>query len=304
MPALRSAFGDVLEPGFREIFDDSFKEVAMVGPKVFHENSSDKQDEKDSAITGFGLLQLTGEAEVVDYEDPVQMYDKTYTHLKYTKGFKISRELYEDDQYNVMKKKPAALGRAARRTVENEASQVLNRAFNSSYVGGDSEELCSTSHDRADGGTAQSNASATGITLTEANLETGVLASRNQLDDKGMKIDIMPNLLLVPINLNKTSHLIVDSPLRQGTADNDANVYKSQFQIIDWLYLTSTTAWFLIDKSAHELNFFWRIRPEFKQDTTFDTDLALFKVRTRFSLGWSDWRGVWGSKGDGSAYSG
>src|SRR3990167_7974809 len=216
MPALRSAFGDVLEPGFREIFDDSFKEVAMVGPKVF----------------------------------------------------KISRELYEDDQYNVMKKKPAALGRAARRTVENEASQVLNRAFNSSYFCGDSEELCSTSHDRADGGTAQSNASATGITLTEANLETGVLASRNQLDDKGMKIDIMPNLLLVPINLNKTAHLIVDSPLRQGTADNDANVYKSQFQIIDWLYLTSTTAWFLIDKSAHELNFFWRIRPEFKQDTT------------------------------------
>jgi len=301
--ARRADFGDILEPGFRKIFDDSFKETPMLMESIYKINSSGKQDERDSAVSGFGYLNQTDEAESITYEDPVQMYDKVYKHLKYTKGFKVTREQWEDDLYNVMKKKPAALGRAARRTAENEAAQVLNRSFNTSYAGGDAKPLCSTLHPRADGGTAQSNASSTGITLGEENLETGVLAAQGQVDDKGMKIDIMPDTIIVPIALRKTAKLIVDSEKRQGTADNDVNVYRGEFKIIDWIYLTSSTAWFLVDSKAHELNWFWRIRPEFKQDESFDTDQALFKVRTRFSVGWSDWRGVWGSKGDGSAYA-
>src|SRR3990172_1705460 len=103
--------------------------------------------------------------------------------------------MWEDDLYNVINKKPAALARSARRTREREAAQVFNRAFNSSYLGADSEELCSTSHDRSDGGTAQSNASSTGITLTESNLETGLLAANGQLDDKGQIISVNPDSL-------------------------------------------------------------------------------------------------------------
>lgn len=299
----RPDFGDILEPGFREIFDDKFKEVPMVMEQVFHTNTSTKQDERDSAVSGFGYLQLTPPGGSIQYEDPVQMYDYLYTHLKYTKGFKVTRELWEDDQYNVIKKKPAALGRAARRTAEYQAAQVWNRAFNTSYLGGDAKPLASTSHPRSDAGTAQSNASSTGLTLTEPNIETGRLAVMNQLDDKGMKIDSEASTLLVPLALDKTAHLIVDSIQRQGTADNDANTYKGKYKIITWRYLTSDTAWFLIDPSLHEVNWFWRVRPEFKQDDAFDTDVALFKVRERFSAGWSDWRGVWGSKGDGQAYS-
>jgi len=305
MATYRADFGDLLEPGFREIFDDRYSEVPQILTQIFHINSSAKQDERDSAVTGFGYMQQTAEGAPIDYEDPVQMFDVTYTHLKYTKGFKVSREMWEDDLYNVINKKPAALARSARRTREREAAQVFNRAFNSSYLGGDSEELCSTSHDRADGGTAQSNASSTGITLTEANLETALIAMRGQLDDKGQRIDVFPDTLLIPIDLRKTAHLIIDSPLRQGTADNDANVYKNQFKIIDWIYMDgNTTRWFLIDSNVHELNWFDRVRPEFKQDDSFDTDMALFKSRQRFSRGWSDWRGVWGSLGDGAAYSG
>lgn len=197
--ANRANFGDILEPGFRKIFDDSFNEVPMVMERIYHVNNSSKQDERDSAVSGFGYLAQTAEGAPIQYEDPVQMYDKTYKHLKYTKGFRVTREMYEDDLYNVMKKKPAALGRAARRTAENEAAQVFNRAFNTSYLGGDAKPLCSTSHPRADAGTAQSNASSTSITLTEANLETANLAMRNQLDDKGMKIDVMSDTIIVPI---------------------------------------------------------------------------------------------------------
>lgn len=301
--ALRSGFGDILEPGFRKIFDDKFSEIPQLFPQLFHVNTSDKQDEKDSAVSGFGLLTQTGEGGAITYEDPVQMYDKRYTHLKYTKGFKISEELYEDEQYNVMNKKPAALGRAARRTAENSAAGVFNNAFSTSYLGGDGKPLTSISHPRSDGGTAQSNASASGITLTETNLDTGRLAMRAQLDDKGMKIEAQSNVLVVGPALEKTAHIIVDSNLRSDSADNDLNFYKGKLKIVVWDWITSSTAWFLMDSRQHELNWFWRIKPEFKQDTAFDTGMALYKTRTRFSNGWSDWRGVWGSKGDGAAFA-
>jgi len=303
MSSYRNTFGDLLEPGFRQIFDDVYKEIPQVFPSLLHVNTSTKQDEKDSAISGFGLLALTSEGGAIDYEDPVQMYDKRYVHSKYTKGFKVSEELYEDDQYGVIKKKPAALARAARRTTESKAADLFNNAFSTSYLGGDAKPLVSVSHPRSDGGTAQSNGSSTGLTLTETNLETGRLALRAHLDDKGMKIESMADTLLVPPALEKQAHIIVDSNLRSDSADNDLNFYKGKLRIVVWDWLTSTTAWFLLDSRMHELNWFWRIQPEFKQDTAFDTGMALYKTRTRFSNGFSDYRGVWGSKGDGQAYA-
>lgn len=303
MAAQRANFAALLTPGFREIFNDKFQEEPMQMNKLFHVDNSEKDSEKDSAISGFGLAVQTGEGAPISYEDPVQGYSTTYVHLKYTKGFKITVEMYEDDLYNIMKKRPAALGRTMRRTAENQAAGVFNNAFSTTYPGGDGKPLFSTVHPRPDGGSSQSNASSAGITLTEGNLETAIIAMRNQLDDKGMIIDVYPKLLLVPINLRKIAHLIVDSPMRQGTADNDANYYKNEFQIIDWIYLTNTTNWFLIDPSVHELTWFWRKEPEFKDDELFDTEYAVYKSSMRLSRGWSDWRGVYGSLGDGNAYA-
>ena len=275
----------------------------MVMEKVFHTDTSEKDSEKDSAISGFGLAQQTGEGAPINYEDPVQGYTTTYVHLKYTKGFKISREMFEDDLYGIMKKRPAALGRTMRRTSENQAALVFINGFNTTYLGGDSKPLFSTIHPRPDGGNSQSNASSTGITLSEGNLETAIIQMRGQLDDKGQIIDVYPRTLLVPKELRKTAHLIIDSPLRQGTADNDVNYYKDSLDVIDWLYLTSTTAWFLVDPGVHELTWFWRVRPQFKDDELFDTEYAVYKSTMRLSRGWSDWRGVWASAGDGNAYS-
>lgn len=304
MPAYRSHFGDLLEPGFREIYDDAFKEKDQLFPDLLNVNPSSKQQEHDSGVTGFGLFDQTDEGESVTYEDPVQMYDVDYTHKKYTKGFKISEEMYEDDLYNVMNSKPDALGRAARRTSEYYGANVFNNAFSTSYTGGDSKPLCSTSHPRSDGGSSQSNASSTGLTLTETNLETGRTAARQQLDDKGQRVQTMPDTLLVPVDLEKQANIIVNSTGRSGTADNDYNFYKGKFNIVSWEYLTNNdTMWFLIDSSQHKMNWFWRVKPEFKQDVAFDTGMALYKARMRFSKGWSDWRGIWGSKGDGQNYS-
>jgi len=305
--ARRNDFGDLLEPGFRKIFDDKFSEIPLQFPSVFTINSSSKQDEKDSAVSGFGLLTETAEQDPITYEDPVQMFNVSYVHKKYTKGFKVSREMQEDDQYMVMNKKPAALGRASRRTAEYYAAQNFNNAFNTDYTGGDSKPLASTSHPRADGGTAQSNANASGIVLNETNLETAALAMRGQKDDKGMKIMAKAKTIVVPPALEKEAKIIVGSNLRSGQTStgnvNDLNVYKGQYEIKVLDYLSSETAWFLMDGALDELNWFWRIKPEFKQGNAFDNDEALYKVRERFSSGWSDWRGFWGSKGDAGSYT-
>ena len=302
MASYRANFGDLLEPGLRKIFDDRYKEIPEVFSSIFHVNNSSVDVERDSAITGFSLLTQTAEGAAISYEDPIQMYDVSYVHLKYTKGFKVSEELVEDDRYNVIKKKPAALARSARRTAENLAAQVFNNAF-SSGTGGDAKYLCSVSHPRADGGTAQSNANGSGVTLTETNLNTGLLAMRGQLDDKGQKIGVKANVLLVPPALHKTAVEITRSSLRSGTADNDMNFYSGMLKVVDWDWLSSSTAWFLLDSDVHQLEWFWRIRPEFKQDNSFDTGMALYKTRMRASRGWSDWRGVWGSLGDGASYT-
>lgn len=302
MAAYRANFGDLLEPGLRKIFDDAYKEMPEVFGSIFRVNDSSLDVERDSGFTGFSLLTQTSEGGTISYEDPIQMYDVSYVHTKYTKGFKVSEELVEDDRYNVIKKKPAALARSARRTAEYLAAQVFNNAF-SSGVGGDGKYLLSTAHPRADGGTAQSNASGSGITLTEANLNTGLLAMRGQLDDKGMKIGVKASKLIVPPALEKTAQILTQSTLRSGTADNDYNYFKGIVDVVSWDWLSSSTAWYLIDAGVHQLNWFWRVRPEFKQDNSFDTGMALFKVRMRCSRGWSDWRGVWGSKGDGASYT-
>jgi phage major head subunit gpT-like protein len=304
MPAIRPNFKDELDPSLRAIFFDRYDQEPQMMPEVFNVESSDRDAETDSATTGFGKLAETDELGALDYEDPVKMYRTVYTHKKYTKGFKVSQELVEDDQHNVISRMPKALAKSVVYTTEYYSASVLNNAFNTSYTSyGDSKPLASTSHTRADGGTAQSNASSTGITLTEDNLETGRLALEKALNDKGEIVNFMADTLVIPIDLRKTAVILTDSSMRPGTANNDVNVYEGVFRVIPWRYITSTTAWFLMDKSNHLLNWFWRIRPEFKSDYAFDSDAALYKVRVRFSYGWSDWRGVWGSAGDGSAYS-
>jgi len=304
MAATRPAFADTLAPELAEVFFDRYEVEPEMMPSIFKVKTSDRDREVESAVSGFSLLIQTAELGPLDYEDPNQMYRTTYTHLKYTKGFKVSQELWEDDQHNVIRAMPEALGKAAKRTQEYYAASVFNNGFtaaNTSY--GDAKPLFSTLHPRADGGTAQSNASSTGLTLTETNLETQRTSFRKFLDDKGMRFMSVPSCILVPVDLEKTAQILTKSQMRPGTTNNDINVYANMFDIKVWEYITSTTAWFLLDMRNHLLTWYWRIRPEFKQDTGFDSDAALYKTRVRFSFGWSDWRGTSGSKGDGAAYS-
>lgn len=304
MTAIRANFVDELDPAVRTIFFDAYDAEPEMMPKIFNQLTSDRDTETDSATTGFGKLIQTSELSALDYEDPLKMYRTNYTHLKYTKGFKVSQELLEDDQHNVIMQMPKALAKAVVYTTEDIGADIFNNGFNTSYTSyGDAKPLFSTAHTRVDGGTAQSNASSTGITLGETNLETGRLAFEDALDDKGQIRNFTPDTIVTGNDLRKTAVILTDSSLRPGTANNDVNIYEGVFKVMSWKYITSTTSWFLLDSNNHKLNWFWRIRPQFKNDYNFDADAALYKVRIRVSAGWSDWRGAWGSKGDGAAYS-
>lgn len=304
MPAIRGNFKDELDPSIRQIFFDRYNEEPQVMPLVFNVLTTSKDSETDSATTGFGKMVQTSELGALDYEDPVKMYKTSYVPMKYTKGFKVSQELVEDDQNNVISAMPKALAKSVVYTTEDFAADILNNGFNTANTSyGDGKPLFSTTHTRADGGSSQSNASSTSIAFSETNVETGRLALEKALNDKGQIVNFKADTVIAPIDLRKTVQIITESSMRPGTANNDVNIYEGVFKNIFWRYLTSTTAWFLADSRNHLLNWFWRIRPEFKSDFNFDADAALYKVRVRFTAGWSDWRGIWGSKGDATAYS-
>lgn len=300
----KSQFGDILEPGFIQIFDDNYKETDRVYSMIFRMKNSSKQDERTTGISGFGLLKVKPAGQPIQYDDPVQMYDVLYTHITYALGFKIEKELYDDDQYNVMNRKPEQLGKAARRTEETQGAALWNNGFASTQLGGDGVPLLSTIHPRSDGGSSQSNADSSSLPLTETNYKTAKIAFRKQLDDRGLKIDVVPTRIIVPIDLEDAANIIFNSKLRSNTADNDLNPYLNDVKIVPWIYLSSTTAWFLEDTDQQQVCHYTREATNFKQDNMFETDVALFKVRERFSNGFDDWRGVYGSKGDSSAYSG
>ena len=143
---------DLLEPGFREIFFDQFAQLPTVYDKIFHVLGSSKQQEYDSSVTGFGQLVETTEGAPVTYEDPLQGYDTTYVHKKYAKGFKVTREMMEDDQYGIMAKMPKGLAMAVNRTVETVTGDIFDLSIAGGTNGADGKLLCATDHPRVDGG--------------------------------------------------------------------------------------------------------------------------------------------------------
>lgn len=298
MAANRNQFSPLLYKGLRKVYDDVYKEWPEQFSQIFNVLTSEMSEETDYSVTGFKLLDKVTENEPVNYQDALPGYSVTYKHDTFKGGFTVTKEMLDDDQYNVMKKKAAGLAKAVRRTIEIEAAKVINGAFGTTVVtGGDGVALCSASHPRKDGGAAQSNLG-TGK-LTEPNLLAGILQMRSLVDDQGMKIMVKPDKLVVAPYNEAKARILLESTQRSATANNDINPVKGALDIIVYDYMSEANkeAWFLIDSTMNELNFFWREKPSFNEENSFDTDARKYKARCRFSVGFSDWHGVYGSTG-------
>lgn len=309
---IRAQWAELLAPGVRKWIDDAYDAPKSAYQEIFHVETSTKAFEEDVDSTGIGYLEATGEQEPARFADPIQGYVTRYTHQTFRKGIQISKELYDDDQTRLMRKRSTWLGTSAKRTYDYQAFSVFRNGFNTAFTSyGDGKPLFSTNHTRKDGGTAQSNASSTGLVLSDDNLETGLQALRNVVDNAGQLINVGDAgriVLLVPLALEKTAVRITESELVAGSQNNDINIYRGKIDVIATRWIGalaggSNTAWYLIDMGAHQLNFFMREAFNIDEDYETLTRTLIMIGNTRFSFGWSDWRGVWGSKGDAQAYS-
>lgn len=296
MPSLRSNFGDLLAPGFREIFFEKFKSYPDEYPKICNLPATAKrQYQDDSSISGFGAAAEKTESIGISYDDPIQGYDKRYTHVTYGLGFRVSREMYEDDLYGKMNKMPKALARSIRYTLETSIANIYNRAFNTSYTGGDGKELCALDHPLTGGGTEQ-NELTNAADLYETTLEQALIDIAATTDDRGLVLALRPKLLLVTPSNNVNAHKLLKSTQEPGSANNADNFFQGIMPYTVNHYLTDTDAFFILCED-HEVNCFMRRKPDFEQDNDFDTEDAKFKVTARWSEGWSIPWGVFGSPG-------
>lgn len=316
-PATTTANSKLIDPGIKKIWFDEYKQLKPKLDSVFKVNSMDEAYEEHVSYAGLGEVPEVAEGETYPEDAVLHTYNTTLTATKYGTLIPVTHELW-DDQREKIAGKTKQSARALARKVEKEAASVYNNAFSTSYTSyGDGKPLCSTDHTRADGGSAESNAGSSGAPLTDSNLETAIVAMRDQLDDRGNLLDIVPNTLLVPPALEREAIVITKSDQKSGTSNNDVNAHNmseytgGKLNVVVWNYLGSAaggsdTAWFLLDSSQMEIAWKWREKArivKLSEAVGAKTDTWYWKARFRAAYGWTNWRGAWGSKGDGSSYS-
>lgn len=297
MTMIRNNFGDLLEPILNEVFFEKYMSYPKEYESCFNVLTSKKKTETDSQVTGFGMFSSKAEGAAIAYDDAYQGYDQTYTHTTYGKGYRITREMMEDEQYPVMKNMSKALARAAAVTIDTLAASVFNNAFTVAN-GGDGVELCSLVHPLVGGGTEQ-NELTTPADLTVTSLQEAISYMEDTRDDRNLLLNIKAKKLLVPKELKFVARELLQSPDKPYTGNNEINALREEgLQYLVNHYLVDDDAWFLLaDKDETGLKFFWRRNIDHGKANDFDTEDAKFKATFRISYGFSDWRGVFGSPG-------
>lgn len=294
------SFAKALWPGINAWYGKAYNEYKVEWDKLFDKNSSRRQFEEDVGVSGFGLAVVKPEGSSIQYDSERQAFINRYQHVTYGLGFVITREIMEDDQYDVVgQRKAQGLAFSMRQTKEIIAANVYNRAFNTSFVGGDGKALCVTDHPLFAGGT-WSNTLATAADLSEAALEQAHIDIAGFTNDRGLLISVRPKTLIVPRQLIFEAKRILAPEGRPGTDTNDVNAMKALGLVPEVVinhYLTDTDAWFLRTDVPHGMKYFERRGDAFDMDNDFDTENAKYKATARYSFGWTDPRGVYGSPG-------
>ncbi len=293
------SFGKALWPGVNSWYGQAYKEYPVEFTDIFTTETSRKAWEEDVGTSMFGLALQKGEGVGVSFDGAQQGFIDRYTHVTYGLGFIITKEMVEDDQYDVIGKKRAqALAFSIRQSKEILGANVLNKAFAAAPTYGDGVALCVSNHPNVAGGT-WSNILATAADISEAALEQAVIDIAGYTDDRGKRIAVRPTRLVVPYTLQFDANKILETQYEVGTNNNTVNVVRSRFPGGAKVnhYLTDTDAWFIITDVRDGLKYFNRRDDTFSMDDDFDTDNAKFKATFRCSFGATDKRGVYGTPG-------
>lgn len=289
-----------LWPGIKAFWGRQYNEFQTEYDQIFDTDTSDKAYEEDVEVTGFGLAPVKDQGASLSYDSESQGTVTRYTHVAYALGYMVTREELDDNKYEIVsKRRVKALAFSMRQTKEIVAANILNRAFNSSYTFGDGKELLATDHPTLDG--TQSNELAVAADLSEASLEDLIIQIHGAKNSRGLRIQLMPQKLIVPRQLWFEANRILKSVNQSGTANNDVNVLRATNALPGGVvlnhYLTDADAWFVKTNCPEGMKHYQRVAVEFDQDNDFDTKNAKAAAYERYSFGVTDFRSIFGSPG-------
>lgn len=293
-------FKVLAEPGLNNIWFHSEDEEAPKFTKFVNVRDHDgKITLRDAKHAGFGNLVQIAEGAEVTYDVAIAPVDREYTYDVFGLGYQITERYNLGDLYKESQKYEANLKARAIDDQESAAAGLFNSGFGTTISAGfDGLALFSTAHTRLDGGATQGNRPSTDEALSVAALQNAWVTMSKWVGDRGAPLNIEPQMLVVPSDLELIAYEITDSQLRPDNADNAVNVIRSRMglSVEKWKYLTSTTAWFL-KANSHDVNFNWYYRPRSSMMTDFDTDTIKRKVKQAYSRGHGNWPGYYGTTG-------
>jgi len=292
-----------LLPGLNALFGMEYARYGEEHKEIYETESSDRSFEEETKLSGFSTAPVKAEGSAISYDNAQEAWSTRYTHETIALGFSITEEAVEDNLYDSLSARyTKSLARAMAYTKQVKGAAVLNNGFTNSaaFYGGDGVPLFSTAHPTVGGG-VNSNTAAVQVDLNETSLEAAVIQISQWTDERGLLIAAKPRKIIVPPALMFVAKRLLDTDLRVATADNDLNAIKSMGSIPEGYsvnhFLTDTNGWFICTDVPNGMKHFVRSPMNTSMDGDFDTGNVRYKARERYSFGWSDPLGMWGSSG-------
>ena len=289
-----------LEPGLNALFGLEYNNYADEHLQIYDVENSDRAFEEEVMLSGFANASVKPEGSSINFDTAQETFTARYTHETLALAFSITEEAIEDNLYDRLASRyTKALARSMSNTKQVKAANVLNNAFDNTYKGGDGKELCATDHPILAG--SFKNELTTSADLNETSLEQALIDIAAMVDERGLKIAAKGNKMIIPSALQFTAERLMKSAGRVGTADNDINAVKSMGMVPQGYvvnnFLTDTDAWFIRTDVPNGMKMFVRAPIKTAMEGDFDTGNVRYKARERYSFGWSDPRGIFGSPG-------
>ena len=290
-----------LLPGLNALFGLEYARYGEEHKEIYETEKSERSFEEETKLSGFSAAPVKAEGTALSYDNAQEAFTARYNHETIALGFSITEEAIEDNLYDSLSGRyTKALARGMSYTKQVKAAAVVNNGFNSAYVGGDGVSLFNSAHPLVNGGT-NSNTPTTQVDLNETSLEAAVIQIAAWTDERGLLIAAKPKKLVIPPSLMFVAKRLLDTELRVATNNNDINAIKQMGAIPEGYtvnhFLTDPNAWFLTTDVPNGMKHFERTPLSQSMDGDFDTGNVRYKARERYSFGWSDPLGIWGSSG-------
>jgi len=290
-----------LLPGLNALFGLEYARYGEEHKEIYETEQSERSFEEETKLSGFSAAPVKNEGSAIAYDNGQEAFTARYNHETIALGFSITEEAVEDNLYDSLSARyTKALARAMAYTKQVKAASIINNGFSSSYLGGDGVALFSTAHPLISGG-VNSNRPSTNADLNETSLENAVIQIAGWTDERGLLIAAKPRKLIVPPALMFVATRLLETSLRVGTTDNDINALKTNGSIPEGYtvnhFLTDANGWYLTTDVPNGLKHFERMALTNSMDGDFDTGNVRYKARERYSFGWSDPLGIFGSPG-------